>query len=731
MAMRCPLLMRVSACLFLLCGTASDAQEVGSAAGAEQMAWFESRIRPVLVEHCYECHAADSDPVQGGLRLDAREPMRRGGDSGPAVVPGDVEESLLLAALRYEDFEMPPSGRLPERVIADFEKWIQLGAADPRDPPSDDAAARTATGSTVAAEIDWQAAQSFWSLRPVIRPDVPVVQLNGAADPLDLFVLQQLEVQGMQPNAPADRRTLIRRVSLDLTGLPPTADQVDRFLADRRPDAYHRLVDGLLASPAYGEHLARMWMDVARYAEDQAHIVGSNGSLLYPNAYRYRDWLIDALNRDMPYDEFLRMQLAADLIAADQPEQHAALGFLGLGPKYYRRGTLEVMADEWEDRVDTVARGLLGLTVACARCHDHKYDAIRTDDYYALAGVFASTEMFNRPLSADVETDESGEAEKPADALHVVREGKPTDLHVMIRGDVQRHGQLVPRRFLRLLDPRPDAPATFAAVETSGRRHLADRIADPQNPLTGRVMVNRIWQRCFGRGLVDTPSNFGRLGSPPTHPQLLDELTAGWIDSQWSLKQLQRRIVLSATYRQSSTVDAANMQGDPQNQWLWRMPRRRLTVEQWRDAVLQASGRLDRRVGGRSVQPDDVSHGRRTVYSEISRLELNRFLAQFDHPDPNAHAERRNTTTTPLQKLFVMNSPFIVHHADALAARHTSNGTDDPQAIVDGLYRTTLGRMPTADERTLAIGFVRSAGADAWQRLGQVLLGTNEMWFVD
>lgn len=714
---------------------AAEPAEQSTAAAAASTDWFEKRIRPVLVKHCYECHSSGSDLIQGGLRVDARRPLRRGGDSGPAVVPGQPGKSLLLAALRYESLEMPPSGKLPQRVIADFEKWIAHGAADPRQPQEDPRSASAGAAdapATPGEPIDWQQARQFWAFQPIIRPAVPEVgSSNQVRDPIDAFVIDRMRGQGLAPNLPADRRTLIRRVTFDLTGLPPTPEQIERFLSDRRHGAYERLVDRLLASPAYGEHLAKSWMDLARYAEDQAHVVGNNRSLFYPNAHQYRDWLIEAFNDDMPYDRFVRLQLAADLIAPDDPRTHLALGFLGLGPKYYRRSSPEVMADEWEDRIDTVGRGLLGLTIACARCHDHKYDPIETEDYYALAGIFASTEMFNRPLSEDVETKKDGEAKAPEDAVHIVRDSEPVDLHVMIRGNPEQKGERVPRRYLKVLsDPAAsEAERALGDEDSSGRRALAERIACRSNPLTARVMVNRVWQRLFGRGLVDTPSNFGQLGSPPSHPRLLDALAVQWIDSGWSLKSLQRRIVLSATYRQASSVDPAKQAIDPDNRYLWRMPRRRLTVEQWRDALLQAAGRLDRTIGGPSIDPQDVSHGRRTVYSEVSRLKLNRFLAQFDHPDPNAHSGKRAETTTPLQKLFVMNSPLVVDCAERLAK--VTGDAEEPAARIDRLYRRVLGRSPSAAEQELAAGYVQSVGTDGWRRFAAVLLGTNEAWFLD
>jgi cytochrome c553 len=693
---------------------------------AAKLAFFESRIRPVLVEHCAACHSADAvaaKKLKGGLRVDTHAALLTGGDSGPAIVPGKPNQSPLLEALRYETFEMPPSGRLPDKVIADFEKWIADGAVDPREDDGTTVAAR-ATAST----IDFDAARAeFWAYeQPQRRPQPEVERADWVRRPHDGFVLARMEAEGLAPAEPADRRTWLRRVTFDLTGLPPTPEEVAAFLADTDPLAEEHVVDRLLASPHYGEHVARLWLDVARYAEDQAHIVGKDSSLFYPNAYLYRDWVIDALNRDLPFDRFVRLQLAADLVEPNDETNLAALGFLGLGPKYYQRNSKAVMADEWENQVDTVTRGLLGLTVACARCHDHKFDAIGTADYYALAGVFASTRMWNRPLDAKAETGDDGEAKKPGDAMHVVAEGNPADLPVFVRGDVNTPGPVAPRRFLEVLDPEGDR-----FEQGSGRAELADAIADPSNPLTARVIVNRLWARHFGRPLVGTPSNFGELGERPTHPDLLDDLAVRFVENGWSLKWLHREFVLSATYRQASVADEGSFAVNPENRWLSRMSRRRLSVEQWRDAVLAAAGRLDDTVGGKSIDPADPDESRRTLYSRISRLDLNPLLRTFDFPDPSLHAERRVETTTPLQKLFVLNSPFMAEQVAAFADRVKSESADD-EARIDFAYAVCFGREPTDEERAIGLAYLREGHADErWLQYGQALLASNEMLYVD
>jgi hypothetical protein len=390
------------------------------------------------------------------------------------------------------------------------------------------------------------------------------------------------------------------------------------------------------------------------------------------------------------------------------------------------------MAEEWEDRVDVVGRGLLGLTVACARCHDHKYDPIPTEDYYALAGVFASTRMFNRPLDAKREKKTDGEAKQPKDAMHLVCEGKPADLTVFVRGDVNTKGPAVPRHFLRVLCAGEPAPFQ----QGSGRLELAQSIASRDNPLTARVIVNRVWGQFFGRPLVATPSNFGALGERPTHPELLDDLAVRFMDAGWSLKWLQREIALSATYRQSSRADAGQTGVDPENRLLGRMSRRRLSVEAWRDSILAANGRLADTVGGPSIDTADPQQRRRTVYSRVSRLSLNPLLALFDFPDPNIHADRRVETTTPLQKLFVMNNPFMIRQAETFADRVSAvAGSDSHQAdeaFIQRAYEVLYDRPAGDAEIRLGLEFLK-AGEPRLRRTqyAQVLLAANEMLYID
>lgn len=686
--------------------------------------FFEQKIRPVLVKHCYECHSSNSKNVKGGLLLDTRAAVLSGGETGAAVVPGRPAEGSILEALRYESYEMPPSGRLPDRVIADFETWISMGAPDPREGPA---------GKTVAVDtpqIDFKQAREFWAFKAPTRHELPAVSDAELVEKsLDAFVLAQLDAAGLKPNAAADRRTLARRLYLTLSGLPPTPDELAAFLEDTSSVAYVNMVDRVLSSPHFGERFARLWLDVSRYAEDQAHIVGGNGSLLYPNAYLYRDWVIQAFNDDMPYDDFIRLQLAADLMTPEDDSQYVALGFVGLGPKYYRRNAAEVMADEWENHVDTISRGLLGLTVACARCHDHKYDPIPTKDYYSLAGVFASTSMFNRPIDEKRDKDKAGSAKKPVDAIHIIKDAKPIDLHVQIRGDVKNQGDIARRGFPQILSS--DSAMYFEAG--SGRLELAEQIVRRDNPLTARVMVNRVWGLLFGQPIVGTPSNFGFIGDRPTHPQLLDDLSVQFMENDWSIKWLCREILLSSTWRQSSDINVASQSVDPANRLMWRTVRRRLDVESWRDSILLSAGRLDRTIGGKSIDPTDPEETRRTVYSKISRLDLNPMLAMFDFPDPNVHAGSRVETTTPLQKMFVLNSPFMVRQAAALAERCAA-ATDSDEDRVLWAYQTLFGRVPSNAERKLAMEFLGKQDeehAERWVQYAQILLASNELLMIE
>lgn len=588
-------------------------------------------------------------------------------------------------------------------------------------------------GSVPAAEdtvIDWAKERQFWSFQPPRPSSAPKVrQTQWPRQAMDYFILAKLESSHIKPAPEADRRTLIRRLTVDLTGVPPTPAEVDAFLRDKSDDAYAQLVDRLLSSARFGERMASMWLPLARYAEDQAHQVGNDTKSFYPNAWRYRDWVINAFNRDLPYDQFIRYQIAADKYGTAATNELAALGFLGLGHKYYNRGRLEVQADEWEDRVDTVSRATLGLTVACARCHDHKFEPITMRDYYALAGVFASTRMVNLMPDGKAEADKTEASKMNTGTLHVVQDGDARNLNIFLRGNVEQPGPEVPRGFLQVLSK--GEPASFK--DGSGRRELAESVASRDNPLTARVIVNRVWALFFGKPLVITPSNFGHSGQHPTHPELLDDLAARFMADGWSTKQLVRELVMSSTYQQSSTSTAKSMSADPANEWLGRMNRKRLSIEQWRDSVLFVSGKLEE-TDRKSVELESPTNVHRTVYARISRLQLDDLLMQYDYPDANVHAEKRSVTVTPTQKLFVLNSPFMMAQAQALEERLTAMPEAKDEARIRAAYRLLFSREPERAELKLALGFLRlppSGGVSRWDQLAHMLLASNEFLYVD
>ena len=789
------------------CAAAADD---GQSAGNEQadrdgIAFFEKRIRPVLVEHCFECHAAGPKKSKGGLRLDSKSAAFAGGDSGPAVVPGKPDESLLLDAIAFggEFVDMPPSGKLADRVIADFRTWIAIGAPMPVDTTRD--GGRPA-GPAPQKTVDIEAGRSFWSFQAVTEKPLPTVSnRDWPQSRIDWFVLQQLDEQQLAPSPPASRRTLLRRLYLNLIGLPPTLDEVDAFVTDQSPDAVEQVVDRLLTSPHYGERWGRHWLDVARYAEDNP--TGESTCKPPPFPWPYRDWVIRALNDDLPYDEFVRRQLAADLMDLP-PHELAATGFLGLSPVYHKEPKLSgdvvrvIVADEWDERLDTISRGFLGLTLACARCHDHKFDPITMRDYYALAGVMASTQLVEWPLvettvdkaAALTETREAivdytlrvtyakkmrkaaeieqqptepfeklaKEHQKTLDDLKsrklfdgpnanvvrdagvwvddhdpdwtnmVYRAGEPRDLPVFVRGNPNNPGETVPRRFLEVLSNGPVQPFEHG----SGRLELANAIVTDAAPLTARVIVNRIWGWHFGQPLVRTPGNFGALGERPSHPNLLDDLTARFIDSGWSLKWLHREILLSATWQQSSRIrDGRPTEVDPDNRLLWRMNRQRLEPEVWRDAVLATSGQLDHRMFDKSDNLDEAKNHRRTVYGTVTRQNPADVLRLFDFPDAKRHADQRTLTTSPLQQLYLLNGPFLQQAAEHLVSNQLADSNDNSDARNDSasrLFRTILLREPATSELDASLNLIGDEPTkQSWQLLAHSLLATNEFLYSD
>jgi cytochrome c551/c552 len=779
------MLLRTVICqvLLIIClGNFAKAEEASS--NPEDYRHFESKIRPLLVKHCYECHSSESKTVHGGLRLDTDAGVKKGGDSGSLLVPRKPAESLLIEVLGYKgDIQMPPEGKLSDAEIAEFVKWVASGAPI---PVSRDAA------EDLSKEIDFEAAREFWSFQPVREhPEPP--RSDWAQTRIDGFVLKAMKQAGLSPAPPADRATLIRRLYFDLVGLPPSPEEVQKFVRDDSPLAYERLVDQLLQSPQYGERWARMWLDKARYTDKTASWLNSTGG-----AYLYRDWVVRAFNDDMPYDEFVHRQLATDLMPETGPDDLPALGFISLSPTYWKELKLPceiikvIVADEWEERVDAVSRTFLGLTVACARCHDHKFDPISSEDYYALAGVFASCRQTERPLMPEAEYAPVREAkEKVAkleaelatlkkksalqerlddltariqeiksttpgydaplatamaeESLYVVRAGKtaqdgtkleyragPQDLPLFVRGDPNRPGSVVPRRFLTVLSQN-GKPEPFRSG--SGRLELARAITTDAAPLAARVIVNRIWLEHFGRGLVDTPSNFGAQGARPTHPELLDDLAARFIAGGWSVKDLHREILLSKTWRQSSSFDEAKAKIDPENRWLSRMNRRRLDFESWRDAMLFAAGRLDLTMGGPSLDLASENNRRRTLYATIHRRDMSPTLQIHDFPDPTQHSPKRHATVTALQGLYALNAPLLANQAKAIVERTREECGEDPAARIGRAYWLLYSRPPSEKEQQLGLTFINHA-ADAehearWIQYIHVLLVSNEFAFVE
>ncbi|MGE3804528.1 MAG: DUF1553 domain-containing protein [Gemmataceae bacterium] len=746
-------LLAIPACVFLWTGPV----RADDPASAD---FFEKKIRPVLVDHCYKCHSSTSKRLKANLRLDTRAGILKGGDTGAMILPGKSAESLLIKALRYEDLEMPPEGKLPDNVVNDFVAWIKVGAPVPED--------KQKVAVDVSGSIDFEAGRKFWSFQPLNLK-------RQQGDSIDRFVQQTLDANKLPALDRADKRTLIRRATFDLIGLPPTPAEIEAFEKDETPEAFAKVIERLLASPHYGERWARHWLDLARYGEDQAH---SFKPRLYPNGYRYRDWVVNAFNADLPYDRFVKEQIAADLLAGkDQTENLPALGFFAVGPVYYGD---RLKYDQIDDRIDTLSRTFLGLTVACARCHDHKFDPISTKDYYALAGVIASTDYVEAPLaSAEVvaahdraqaavkaredelkkflddeakrlkvdakkvegKLDDAGKQKLAAlkkeieqlkkavpgayPTAHALKEGNVRNLNVLIRGNPATPGDEVPRRFLSVLS------AAKPFTQGSGRLELAEAIASPDNPLTARVMANRLWHHHFGRGLVATTSNFGSLGSKPSHPELLDHLARRLIANGWSIKAMHKEIMLSEAYQRSSGPGTGkHAELDPDNKLLWRMNRRRLEVEAWRDAMLDVAGNLDRELGGPSISLTSPDNRRRTLYGKISRHELDSLLRLFDFPDPNITSGTRSETTVALQQLFVFNSDFMRKQARSLADRLTREADRTDAQRIGEAFRLLYGRKPSPREVERGVQFLTQT-KEGWELYAQVLLSANEFMYVD
>ena len=753
----------ISLCFWSVCQTKGD----------DGIEFFEKKIRPVLVEKCYQCHSGDAKKLKGGLLLEYREQILKGGDSGPAIISGKPADSLLIGSLKWDSLEMPPSGKLPDGVVKDFEHWVSIGAPWPKSEKTPIVNAATV--------YDWEKVrQEHWSFRPVVRPSIPTEnnsewEKNG----VDYFVYKRLSSNALRPAEASAGVDLVRRIYFDLVGLPPMPQQVVEFVKkySNNPDAaVSSLVDQLLESRHYGERWGRHWLDVARYSDGFG---GFNDGSAMPDAWRYRDWVVDALNRDIPFGEFIKLQIAGDLIG----DRNAAVGtgFLALGPTYRSDGgdpdsVAQSKSETLDDRIDTLTRGLMGITASCARCHDHKFDPIPQLDYYSLAGVFNNTGVHQGPIAKDEEVALYNQHQKKINDLtnrlkqlnqqfkkekrqataeeagmvaelnqdiaelkknsppkfataHMLRDTGSSNMKVAIRGDLRKTGAEAPRRFLRVLAGDKAVPFKNG----SGRLELAEAVAAPSNPLTGRVFVNRVWQHHFGNALVRTPSNLGKLGELPTHPELLDWLVCELMDSG-SIKELHRLIMNSATYRMSAQFDSDSFQNDGGNRLLWRMNPRRLDVEAWRDALLSVTGELDLVMGG--PPSEDLNSRRRTLYFKTSRagdrFGSDKLLRMFDFPIMRATVAKRPISIVPQQYLFMLNSSFMNDRARALSAR-LKKSSEDPAARIQLAYRLLYGRPPREDEINLGVKFVLrqdEAKVDNWEKYCQVLLCSNEFFFL-
>jgi mono/diheme cytochrome c family protein len=810
----------------VLCAGALALQKGPDEVTPQQAEFFETKVRPVLANNCFSCHGPSMQ--QGGLRLDSLAALLKGGGSGPALKPADAAKSLLLQVVHYDGrVKMPPAGKLKQADIDALTDWVKMGAPWPGVKVSD--AAKLAAKSGEFTITDDQ--RKFWSFLPVRNPTPPAVKNRAwCVSPVDNFILAKLEPKGIIPAPRADRRTLIRRATYDLIGLPPTAEETDAFVRDTAPNAWEKVIDRLLTDPRYGERWGRYWLDVARYADNKGYVFEEDR--VYHNGYTYRDYVIRAFNEDLPYDTFIKQQLAADLMPevrnGDDKRALAAEGFLTLGRRF-----LNNPHDITDDRIDVTMRGLQGLTVNCARCHDHKFDPISAKDYYALHGIFMSSVEQNPPpaisprsISEPYEAHERKvlEAEKqyhdtlqsqiailrqkvksapdsqandvkmalqgfrerdlPKDAqlakiepafepgvadkqkalrdtiaklkatyppkpefgMALADAPNPITPHVLIRGNPSNLGPEVPRRFLAILSNGEPKPFT----QGSGRLELAEAIASRSNPLTARVMVNRVWRWHFGQALVRTPSDFGTRGEHPTNPELLDWLATRFMDTGWSIKKLHKTIMLSNAYMESSDGNPKYFAADPENRLVWHMNRRRLDLEATRDSLLYVAGRLDSKMGGPAVEITSSPYStRRTVYGFIDRQNLQGLYRTFDFASPDQTSPQRFTTTIPQQALFMMNSPFVVEQAKAVVARPEVSSASDDSARIQALYRAILGRSPSASEVSLGLQFVQSEGGarvaslnasdgkskggslSAWDRYAQVLLMSNEFSFVD
>ncbi len=726
--------------------------------------FFEKQVRPILANNCYPCHGPASGEGQAGLRLDSLAGMLEGGRSGPALVPGKPDRSLFIHAVNHDTFvQMPPKTKLPLAEIRTLTRWVDEGAPWPNSPIPQRPPAAPEAPSEQPRFTEEQTAH--WAFQPVREPETPaVVDSEWPASPIDHFLLAALESKGLTPAEPADKRTLIRRATIDLHGLPPTSSEVQAFLADQTPQAFENVVDRLLASPRYGERWGRHWLDVARYADSN----GMDDNIVHGDAWRYRDYVIQAFNDDKPYDQFVREQLAGDLMTDwgddNRAEGLIATGFLMLGPKMVGEDDpVKQKLDFADEQLATTSRALMALTVDCARCHDHKFDPIPTQDYYSLLGIFTSTKTvltyrvtskLNATALSSAEDEErlsaiessfdfhddfvtnSNKATTPEDVLDehkeaiklakkqyesipkamAVGEGDIDDLPVMIRGSHLTPGDPAPRRFPRILAGSQDRAI---APNRSGRLELAEWLTKPDHPLTARVMVNRIWKDHFGEGIVRSTDNFGLLGDRPDNLALLDWLALRFVESGWSVKALHRLIMRSSAYRMGSAPNPLYAETDPENRLLWRMNRRRMEAEVIRDALLAVSGKLEHMSGGKTLphanfvnlndgksrDPALYASHRRSVYLPVLRSALYEVFETFDFANPSTIKGKRSNTTVAPQALFMMNSELMDQASLAVAKRVVRENPDDVDRL-DAVYRRIHLRPPASDEAARWMDFL-------------------------
>ncbi|HUE73455.1 MAG TPA: DUF1549 domain-containing protein [Pirellulaceae bacterium] len=762
----------LATCLIALASAAVMADEAQPT--PEQIEFFEKKIRPILVENCHKCHGPQKH--QGNLRLDSQAAALAGGDSGAVIVPGKPGESLLIDAIEYKSLEMPPDARLKPEQVALLTEWVTRGAPW---PGGGDAALTPRKGPLEVTDAD----REFWSFRPLgVQGSGFRVQGGEVRGPrsevrnaIDAFILEKLAEKQLAPSPEATRRELLRRAWFDVTGLPPAFEEIEQFAADVSPDAYERRVDRLLASPRHGERWGRHWLDIVRFAQTNGYERDDEK----PNAWRYRDYVIRALNADKPYDRFVTEQLAGDEATPLTDDSLAATAFYRLGvwddePDDPRQAD----ADELDDIVSTASSTFLGLTLGCARCHDHKFDPLSQEDYYSFTAFFSNINRYGKMA----ETVGGGQPvnkegifkDLPSGAGQTLcvseRLDPPQPTHLLIRGNALTPGKEVPPRFVEVLChtneaalpslpemKRPQGDST--PVKSVGRRTtLAAWITSPENPLTARVIVNRLWHYHFGRGIVATPSDFGHTGMAPSHPELLDHLASELIRGDWELKRMHRQILISATYRQSSRGSGFRVQGseetgennpqsairnpqliDPDNTLLWRQNLRRLEAEAIRDAVLETAGSLNTQMYGRGIfptlSPEVLSsqsrpgsgwennqpasqQARRSTYIFVKRTLGVPLLESFDAASPDTPNARRNVTTVAPQALILLNGEFLELQSAAMAARIVEQVPGDAAEQVELAYRLALGRAPSGMERDVALAYL-AREAVRWQKLSE------------